>query len=58
MCNKKTEAVKVHMSEELFNGIARLAERDDRSMSDYCERVLRLHFFGHGSTVHQDEKKA
>lgn len=59
MCGaeKKTETVRVHMGESLFNMIARLAAADDRSASEYCERVLKLHVFGHAATLQQAEEK-
>lgn len=58
MCEKKNACIKVHVAESLELALARLAAAEDRTLSDYCERVLRLHVFGHGSTVQQDEKKA
>lgn len=49
MCGteKKTETVKAHVSEALNVELMRLAAADDRSLSEYIERVLRLHVFGY-----------
>ena len=53
MCNddKKTEQVKVHMSERLFMDLSRLAARDDRKLSEYIGIVLNLHVYGHSSKL-------
>lgn len=49
MCEseKKTETVKAHVSSALSTELMRLAADDDRSLSEYIERVLRLHVYGH-----------
>lgn len=57
MCGKKTETIKVHMSEELFLMLTRLAEAEDRSLSDLCERALRFHAFGHAASLAQRDEK-
>ena len=44
---KKTDTVKAHVSERLYVDLNRLAALDDRSLSEYIERVLRLHVYGH-----------
>ena len=44
---KKTEAVKVHLSESLLNELSRLCAIEDRRLSDYIGRVLRRHCWGH-----------
>jgi len=50
-CEKKTESVKVHMTEALLLSATRSANAEDRSVSEYIERVLRLHEFGHAIRV-------
>lgn len=46
---KKTDTVKAHVSERLFIDLNRLAAADERSLSEYIERVLRLHVYGHAT---------
>lgn len=58
MCNeKKTQTIKVHIGESLELVLGRLAAADDRSLSDYCERVLRIHAFGHAAHCNQTPEK-
>ena len=44
---KKTEALRVYVSEGLELELRRLAERDDRSLSEYIAMVLKRHVYGH-----------
>lgn len=44
---KKTECVKVWMDERTSVELMRLAAMDDRKLSEYINRVLSLHVFGH-----------
>lgn len=46
---KRLDDVRIHVSEELKIALMELADREDRALSDYCERVLRYHVYGHGS---------
>jgi hypothetical protein len=58
VCNeKKTQTIRVHLGESLELALLRMAAADDRSMSDYCERVLRLHAFGHAANSTPDPEK-
>lgn len=53
MCGneKKTQPIRVHVGESLEMALHRLAAADERSLSDYIERVLRFHVFGHGANI-------
>lgn len=44
---KRTECLKVYVCEALELELRRLAELDDRKLSDYIAVVLRRHVFGH-----------
>lgn len=44
--SKKTEGVKVWLSEPLELELRRLADLDDRKLSDYIGLVLRRHVWG------------
>lgn len=44
---KKTEQIKFWTSESLFLELTRLASGDDRALSDYINRVLERHVYGH-----------
>lgn len=44
---KKLASIKVHVSEPLELELRRLAERDDRKLSDYIGMILRRHVYGH-----------
>ena len=44
---KKTQDIKVHMSEPLELELRRLADLDNRKLSEYIELTLRRHVFGH-----------
>ena len=45
---KKTEALRVYVSEPLELALRRLAEDEDRSLSEYIALVLKRHVWGHG----------
>lgn len=48
MCeDKKTEKVSVWMSEKLFTDLSRLADGEDRKLSDFITVVLEHHAYGH-----------
>lgn len=44
---KKSEAIKVWLSEPLELELRRLADRDERKLSDYIGILLRRHVWGH-----------
>lgn len=45
--SKKTESVKVWLTERQLLDLTRAAHRDDRKLSDYISHVLALHLYGH-----------
>lgn len=45
---KKTECVRLHLPETLFNDLARMASEDDRAMSEFIGRILLRYVYGHG----------
>lgn len=49
MCGseKKTECRKVHMTERMALDLARAANEDGRSDSEFINRVLSLYLYGH-----------
>lgn len=46
---KCTDDIRVHVPEELKLELYKLAEKFDRSLSDYIRHVLSLHVYGHRS---------
>ncbi len=48
---KKTEPVKVWLSEPLELELRRLADLEERKLSDYLGLVLRRHVYGHASRM-------
>jgi len=44
---KCDEDIRIHLSGSLKNDLFRLAEMDDRTLSDYVRSVLELHAYGH-----------
>ena len=48
---KKSEPIRVWVSEPLELELRRLADRDERKLSDYVEIVLRRHVYGHLARV-------
>lgn len=51
---KRTESVKVWLSEPLELALRRLADGEDRKLSDYIALVLRRHVWGHAAKVATD----
>ena len=47
--DKKTESVRVWLSEPLELELRRLADADDRKLSDYIGMVLKHHVWGHAA---------
>jgi hypothetical protein len=45
--DKRSECIKVYVSEPLELELRRLADGEDRKLSDYIAIVLRRHVFGH-----------
>lgn len=56
--DKKTEYVKVWLSEPLELELHRLADRDDRKLSDYIGIILRRHVWGHAARTPGDGEGA
>jgi hypothetical protein len=55
---KKTERFTVWLSEQLLLDLSRLADADDRKLSEYVEKVLDRHVNGHGRRVRSEEEAA
>lgn len=55
---KKSEAIKVWLSEPLELELRRLADRDERKLSDYIGIVLRSHVYGHLARATDDAEGA
>jgi len=47
--SKKTECIKVWLSEPLELALRRLADQDDRKLSEYICIILRHHVYGYGA---------
>ena len=47
MSEKCTEELKLRVTQELMLALAKLANAEDRSVSEYIRTVLSLHAFGH-----------
>jgi hypothetical protein len=47
--DKRSECVKVYVSEPLELELRRLADAEDRKLSDYIAIILRRHVFGHAA---------
>lgn len=56
MAEKKTESVKIWLSEALELELRRLADQDDRKFSDYVSLVLRRHVWGNAARSVSDEE--
>lgn len=54
--DKKTECVKVWMSERLFVDLNRLAILDDRKLSDFIGLILESKAYGDVRRLHRDEE--
>jgi hypothetical protein len=52
--DKKTEGVKVWLSEPVELELRRLADLEDRKLSDYIGWVLRRHVYGHAIRLGED----
>lgn len=50
---KNSEEVKLRVPESLLLALSRLANIEDRSLSEYCRTVLSLHAFGHTYRLEQ-----
>jgi hypothetical protein len=44
----------IRVEEPLEIALMRLAQREERKLSDYIKRVLRQHVFGHAESLFQD----
>ena len=55
---KKTEAIKVWLPEPMELELRRLADRDERKLSDYIGMVLRRHVYGHAARHADDAEGA
>lgn len=55
---KKTEGIKVWLSEPLELELRRMADRDSRKLSEYICLVLRRHAWGHAASPVSDEEGA
>jgi hypothetical protein len=44
---KNSEEVKLRVPESLLLALSKLANAEDRSLSEYCRTVLASHAFGH-----------
>lgn len=44
---KKSESLKIWTSESLLLELMKLANEDDRKLSDYVTRILERHVYGH-----------
>jgi len=51
---KYVEEVKLRLTERLFLDLSRLAEADNRSISDYVRHVLLLHAYGSARSLRSD----
>lgn len=47
MSAKCTEELKLRVAPDLLLALSKLANAEDRSLSEYCRMVLSLHAFGH-----------
>lgn len=55
---KKTEQIKVLVGSTLYVELARLADDENRSVSEYVRHVMTQHVFGHKRTVPQEGDEA
>jgi cytidylate kinase len=55
---KKTECIKVWLSEPLELELRRMADRDCRKLSEYICLVLRRHAWGHAASTVADGEGA
>lgn len=57
MSEKCTEELKLRVTPELMLALAKLANSEDRSVSEYIRMVLNLHCFGHNRRLEQAQQK-
>lgn len=53
MAEKCTEQLPLRLSSDLMLALSKLANAEDRSLSEYCRMVLSLHAFGHAYRLDQ-----
>lgn len=53
MSAKCTEEFKLRVAPELLLALSKLANAEDRSLSEYCRMVLSLHSFGHAHRLEE-----
>ena len=51
MAEKCSEELKLRVPPALWRDLAKLADADDRSLSEYCRMVLSLHTYGHAERL-------
>ena len=56
--DKKTECVKIWLSERLFIDLNRLAIHDDRKLSDFIGLLLERYAYGDVRRINRDEEGA
>jgi hypothetical protein len=56
--DKKTESIKVWLSEPLELELRRMADADSRKLSEYIGIVLRRHVWGHSASGAADSEGA
>lgn len=47
LAEKKPEELKLRLPPTLLSALSRLADAEDRTLSEYCRMVLSLHAYGH-----------
>ena len=53
MSAKCTEELKLRVAPDLLLALSKLANAEDRSLSEYCRMVLSLHSFGHACRLEE-----
>lgn len=53
MSEKCTEQLPLRLPQDLYLHLSKLANAEDRSVSEYCRMVLSLHCYGHASRLEQ-----
>lgn len=53
MAEKCTEQFPLRLPQELYIALSKLANAEDRSLSEYCRMVLSLHAFGYSYRLEQ-----
>lgn len=54
--DKKTECLKVWMTERLFVDLNRLAILDDRKLSDFIGLILERHAYGNARRIEREDE--